>query len=241
MGVDEHLDQLESDGVRLADAATDLGAAVPPCPQWTVRDLVTHLGGVHRWATSIVRDRLEYDPAPGEGDLETPGDRDVIDWFREGHAELMSVLRTADPDVQCYTFFAAPSPLAFWSRRQAHETAIHRADAESAGGGITPFPTDFAADGIGELLTGFAARRRSFSRVDQPRTLALRPSDAEGWTVRLAPDGVRSTPGAEPAEVTVSGTASDLYLWVWNRPATVAVEGDADVAALWHHVRVRWA
>lgn len=241
MNVDEHLHQLQSDGGRLADAATDLGAEVPPCPQWTVRDLVTHLGGVHRWAASIVRDRLDHDPAPGEGDLATPGDRDAVDWFREGHAALVSVLRSADPDVQCYTFFAAPSPLAFWARRQAHETAIHRADAESARDGITAFPTDFAADGIAELLTGFAGRRRSFSRVDRPRTLALRPSDADGWTVKLAPDGVHSAPGAGPAEVTVSGTASDLYLWVWNRPATVVVEGDPDLAALWHHVRVRWA
>lgn len=241
MRADEHLDQLERDGVRLADAATDLAAAVPPCPRWTVRELVTHLGGVHRWAASIVRERLDHDPAPREEDLATPGSRDLIDWFREGHAALVSVLRAADPDVRCYTFFAAPSPLAFWARRQAHETAIHRADAESASGGITPFPADFAGDGIAELLNGFAARRRSFSRVDQSRTLALRPSDADGWTVRLAPDGVHSTPGAGPADVTVSGTASDLYLWVWNRPAAVVVEGDPDVAALWHHVRVRWA
>jgi len=213
---------------------------VPPCPQWTVRDLVTHLGGVHRWATSIVRDGLDHDPAPREEDLATPGDRDVVDWFRDGHAALLSALRAAGPELRCYTFYAAPSPLAFWARRQAHETAIHRADAESAGGAITAFPTDFAADGIAELLTGFAARRRSFSRVDGPRTLGLRPTDAEGWTVTLAPDGVHSTPGSGPAEVIVSGTASDVYLWVWNRPATVVVDGDPDLTELWHHVRVRW-
>jgi uncharacterized protein (TIGR03083 family) len=241
MQIGEHVDQLESDGVRLADAATDLAAAVPPCPQWTVRDLVTHLGGVHRWAASIVRDRLDHDPAPREEDLATPGDRDAVDWFRDGHKALLSALRAADPDLRCYTFFAAPSPLAFWARRQAHETAIHRADAESAGGAITPFPSDFAADGIAELLLGFAARRRSFSRVDRPRTLALRPSDSEDWTVTLASDGVHSAPGAGPAEASVSGTSSDLYLWVWNRPAAVVVEGDQDVVALWHHVRVRWA
>jgi uncharacterized protein (TIGR03083 family) len=240
MDISEHLGQLERDGARLADAATDLDAGVPPCPQWTVRDLVTHLGGVHRWATSIVRDRLDHDPAPREDELATPGDRDVIDWFREGHAALLAALRGADPDLRCYTFFAAPSPLAFWARRQAHETAIHRADAESAGGAITPFPTDFAADGIAELLTGFAARRRSFSRVERPRTLALRPSDAEGWTITLAPDGVHSTPGSGPAEASAIGTASDLYLWVWNRPGAVVMDGDQEVTALWHHVRVRW-
>lgn len=241
MQIGEHLGQLDHDGARLADVATDLGAEVPPCPQWTVRDLVTHLGGVHRWATSIVRDRLDYDPAPREDDLAKPGSRDLVDWFRDGHQALLSALRAAGPDLRCYTFLAAPSPLAFWARRQAHETAIHRADAESAYGAITPFPTDFAADGIAELLLGFAARRRSFSRVDGPRTLALRPSDAEGWTITLAPNGVHSVPGAGSAAANVGGTASDLYLWVWNRPAAVVVEGDRDVVALWHHVRVRWA
>ena len=35
--------------------------------------------------------------------------------------------------MRCFAFLPAPSPLAFWARRQAHETGIHRADVESAG------------------------------------------------------------------------------------------------------------
>ncbi len=217
MEVAEHLAQLEQDGARLASVATSLDAEVPPC------------------------DRLDHDPARRGEDLATPGSRDPVEWFREGHTALLDVLRGADPDLQCYTFLPAPSPLAFWARRQAHETAIHRADAESATGAITPFPTSFATDGIDEMLTGFAARRRSFSRVDGPRTLALRPTDADGWTVTLAPDGVHPESGAGTAEATITGTASDLYLWVWNRPATAVVDGDHDVVALWQHVRVRWS
>jgi uncharacterized protein (TIGR03083 family) len=241
MQVAEYLAQLEDDGVRLADAAAALDAEVLPCRPWTVRDLITHVGGVHRWATSIVRDRLDHDPAPREDDLPVPGRREPVEWFREGHAELLAALRKADSDLQCYTFLPAPSPRAFWARRQAHETAIHRADAESASGAITPFPTSFAADGIDEMINGFARRRRSFRHVDAPRTVALAPHDAEGWTVTLAPDGVRSTPSVAPAEATVSGSASDLYLWLWNRPASVVVAGDEDVAAIWRNVRVRWS
>jgi uncharacterized protein (TIGR03083 family) len=241
MQVAEHLAQLEDDGVRLADAAAALDAEVLPCRPWTVRDLITHVGGVHRWATSIVRDRLDQDPAPREDDLAVPGPREPVEWFREGHAELLATLRTADPDLQCYTFLPAPSPRAFWARRQAHETAIHRADAETAFGAITPFPASFAVDGIDEMINGFARRRRSFRHVDAARTMAVAPDDAEGWTVTLAPDGVRSTPGVTPAEATVSGSASDLYLWLWNRPAPVVVAGDEDVAAIWRNVRVRWS
>jgi uncharacterized protein (TIGR03083 family) len=239
MEIAGHLAQLERDGRRLADATTDLEADIPPCPGWTVRDVVTHTGGVHRWAASIVRDRLDHDPTPPGQDLDQPGSRDPVEWFREGHAALVDTLRSADPDLQCYTLLPAASPRAFWARRQAHETAIHRADVESAAGAITPFPVEFAADGIDEVVNDFATLRRSFRHVDAPRTLALRPDDAEGLTVTLAPDGVRANPGADRADATVSGSASDLYLWLWNRPAGVEVAGDQDVADLWQRIRVR--
>ena len=42
------------DGWPWSSLATDPAAAVPTCPEWTVRDLVRHLGGVHRWATGHV-------------------------------------------------------------------------------------------------------------------------------------------------------------------------------------------
>src|SRR6204780_1534249 len=65
---------------------------------------------------------------------------------------------TGTARTSCCGFLDAPSPLAFWARRQAHEPAIHRADAESAAGDVTPFPAVFAADGIDELLVCFASR-----------------------------------------------------------------------------------
>ena len=61
-----------------------------------------------------------------------PADAGLIAAYRDGHAALVAALRDADPDLECATFMPAPSPLAFWARRQAHETAIHRYDAQSA-------------------------------------------------------------------------------------------------------------
>jgi len=139
------------------------------------------------------------------------------------------------------TFFAAPSPLQFWARRQAHETAVHRADAESATGSITPFAPELAADGIDEMITGFAARKRRFRDIDAARTLAIRPDDADPWRLGIGPDGLHHEDADGPADATVSGSASDIYLWMWNRPASVQLAGDPDVAALWGQIRVRWA
>ena len=46
-----------------------------------------------------------------------------------------SWLRSAPADLDCFTFLPAESARHFWARRQAHETAIHRVDAENAAGG----------------------------------------------------------------------------------------------------------
>jgi hypothetical protein len=43
-----------------------------------------------------------------------------------------------------------------------------------------------------------------------------------------------------PADVTVRGSATDIYLWLWNRPAAVTITGDAAIADRWQQIRVRW-
>jgi uncharacterized protein (TIGR03083 family) len=242
MDVTEFVGHLASEGRLLADAAGRAGwdAPVPPCPDWTVRDLLTHVGGVHRWASAIVRDGLDGERAAQVGSVGSgPPDAELLDWYLAGSSELVAVLRAAPPDVDCFAFLPAPSPLAFWARRQAHETAIHRADAESAAGAITAIDRELAQDGIEEMATGFARRRRRF---DRPGTsLALRATDGASWLAVFGEDGVVVTPDDGPADATVSGTSSDLYLWLWNRPSAAIVRGDADVAAQWGRVRVRWS
>lgn len=243
MDIDEHVTQLESDGALLAAAAESAGLGAPvPATEWTVRELVTHVGGVHRWAADIVS------AAAPSGDtaesravgLPQPDDA-LLDWFLDGHAALIRALRAAPPDLDCFTFLPAPSAHAFWARRQAHETAVHRADAQAAAGLEPVFDVAFAQDGIDELLNGFARRRSN--AIGTPATLTLRASDpGDDWTIRLGGERIESERGAAPsADATVSGRSGDLYLWLWNRPASVMIEGQPDVAELWRGVRVRWS
>src|SRR5207302_9156046 len=108
---------------------------------------------------------------------------------------LVETLRSADPEVRCWSFLPAPSPLAFWARRQAHETAIHRVDAESPNGAITPFDTALAADGVDEMLFGFLGRPSTDdgSGPERPMTLHLHATDTDGeWLVRLSRSGVEA-------------------------------------------------
>ncbi|HEX3705208.1 MAG TPA: maleylpyruvate isomerase family mycothiol-dependent enzyme, partial [Mycobacteriales bacterium] len=231
---------LEREGAELALAAASASLAdpVPGCPDWAVRDLVGHVGYVHRWAAAVVSGRLEGpegDAAAAVGPI--PGDDGLLDWYTEGHQALVDTLRTAPADVACFTFLPAPSPLAFWARRQALETAIHHADACAAANRPVSFAEDLAHDGIDETLLGFGARRREF----EPGSIRLQPGDGPAWRIDLGPEGAKATHDATAgaSDATVAGTPTQVYLWLWNRPTAIDVTGDAEVAERWKRVRVR--
>ncbi|MEU9206422.1 maleylpyruvate isomerase family mycothiol-dependent enzyme [Streptomyces sp. NPDC048415] len=237
MEIAEYLETLGREGQLLAAAATEAGtdAKVATCPGWQMRDLVRHTGMVHRWATAFVAEgHTSYHPDGGLPDLD--GD-ELLAWFREGHRRLVDTLSGASPDVQCWSFLPAPSPLAFWARRQAHETTVHRVDAESAlSGEPTAVATHFAVDGIDELLSGFHVRETSRVRTEEPRVLRVRATDEPDavWTVRLSarpPVSDRDQRG--DADCELAGPAAGLYLALWNRLPFPSVTGDASVAALW--------
>lgn len=251
MDVDDLLDALAREGATYTAAIerAEPDAPVPSCPDWTVRDLVHHTSGVHRWATRVVQDRSD---GPIDDELEAiaggwPSDQDLAPWFRAGHALLVDALRSAPDDLDCWAFLRAPTPLAFWARRQLHETAIHRVDAELASGAVSGVPLEQAVDGIDELLTGFLPRRSSRLRPERPSTIAVQPTDADAaWLVTAGPDGAtteRERPGVA-ADVVVRAPAADLYLVVWNRRDLhgIEVEGDASLLDLWRSsVQVRWS
>lgn len=248
MEIPGFIDQLERHGVRLGEIVdgADLDAAVPSCPEWVVRDLVRHIGGIHRWATTFVSGRTE----PIDADLDElvggwPPDPELGEWYRAGHQVLVDRLREAPADLQCWTFLVAPSPLAMWSRRQAHETAIHRVDAELAVGERTGFDPDFAADGVDEILTAFITRPGRGPRSPEPKTIEVRcPDVGAAWWVSFDAGRCTTAPAGERADAVLSGPAADLYQVLWNRLPyeAVAVQGGRALIDLWRDtVHVRWS
>ena len=181
-----------------------------------------------------------------------PDDAELAGWLRQGCKALADALAAAPADLECWTFLRAPSPLAMWARRQAHETAIHRVDAELAAGAVPgSFAAPFAADGVDELLACFVPRRSTKLRAETPASLrrALhrrRRGLAAAHRARRRHDRVGPGCGvrAPDADCSVRGTAADLYLALWNRagPEALAVEGDRDVLGLFlDQVQVRWS
>jgi uncharacterized protein (TIGR03083 family) len=248
--VGRYVEFLDADGELLATAAASAGphAKVPSCPEWVVRDLVRHIGGVHRWATDIVATpRLE----PWDVDLDEvvstwPDDTELVAWFRSGHRDLVAALRRAPADLQCWTFLAARSPLLMWARRQAHETAIHRIDAELAAGETSQMESIFAVDGIDELLTCFITRKSSRLHADPPRCLRVIATDTgDRWEVRFGTGAVTTvrSDGDVPADATLEGAAGDLYLALWHRRARTALTFTGDtstISSLLDDLHIRW-
>lgn len=242
-----HVACVRREGALLADLAgrAGLDTPVPSCPGWQVRDLLKHLGYVHRWAATYVgeghlswRDRLSEREVLSGG----PVDADLPGWFREGHAGLVRTLEAADPGLACWAFLDAPTPLAFWARRQAHETAIHRVDAGLAGGGATTgagagFSPRFAADGIDEFVMGFLERDSRQGTWRGPLgTLGIHADEGAGqtahWRVVSEPGRFAVARGSGPADCDVTGPAISLYLLLWNRASTDGLEVTGDPAVL---------
>ena len=224
-------------GVVIAGLPPD--APVPSCPGWRVRKLVHHLGRVHRWAALMISEARAEPPSRLDEIIPEgwPSDDDLAGWFREGHLRLAAALEEAPADLRCWTLMEAPSPRDFWARRQAHETSIHRVDAELAAGmDPTGFDAAYAADGIDELLVSFIRRPGRSPSAPGEMTMGVEAVDAsQSWTVSFGLGEARGRRGAGEADCTVSGAASDLFTFLWNRtpPRGLRVAGDWEVLVRW--------
>lgn len=201
-----------------------LDAPVPGCPGWSVAELGRHTGGVHRWAaTALTTDRPPAEPTGPADDRLVPG------WYAEGAAELRRALAATPPGTACWTFDRDDRTAGFWRRRQAHEAALHRWDAESAlhadgtaGPRIDPAT---ALDGVDEVLTVFLPRQVRLGRLpDTPGWVEL-VADEDGGPRAVATGDPSGQPGGR-----VTGPAEALLLLLWRRVGTdhpgLRVEGD---------------
>ena len=220
------------DGVAFAEAcaAAGLDRPVPSCPGWTVADLLRHLTEVHHFWQVIVserRDTWEAFERPAR-----PADADLPAVYLAGLDQALAVLSAVDPAQPNWTW--TTDHTAGWViRRMAHETAMHRWDAEDAAGGLSSVDPELASDGIDEFLTWFIGdAAEGAAPVDG--SVHLHCTDVAGeWTVRRSFSGFDVTREHAKGDAALRGAASDLLLALWRRrPLTsVDVVGDAGVAA----------
>ena len=206
---------------------------MPHLGRWKARDVIAHLGGVHRWATRIVASASMDGPGFRKSKLDG---EELLDWFDEGVEHLVAELGQHDPDDPCPNFNpGSPGVVRFWYARQLHETSIHRWDVESAFGDPEPIHRNTAAHGIAEYLDVFIRTRGKqtltgplrVTSTDVERSFLLTPAAKPG-RIDIEFGGTRAT------EAEIAGRASDVLLHLWGRrsfdDAEVTVTGDAVVA-----------
>ena len=238
MDRDTYLEQLARDGGRMAELARgDLTAAVPTCPDWTLRDLLVHTGQVHRWQTEA--GRVDAGTFPDMSNAEQPpdDDADFADWFQRGVDEAVATLSTIDPDERRWTWThpEGGDTAQWYFRRIAQETIVHRIDAELAAGEVTDVDPAMAADGVDELLEVFLPLYAGRPVGGTGQTLHLHATDTEGeWLLTFQADRIDSARGHAKGDAAVRAGARDLLLLAWGRAALGDTEtfGDESVVAL---------
>ncbi|MCM6773735.1 maleylpyruvate isomerase family mycothiol-dependent enzyme [Nocardia sp. CDC159] len=228
---------------RLAELYLDADPAtpIPTCPDWTLANLVAHVGGGHRWAAAMITDRatefLDFAQVP---EIRRP--REVAAaaaWLREGARVVIDAIDATGPEVPVWTPFSQPRPSEWWVRRRLHETTAHRADALLALGREVDLDPALAADGISELLGLMAMGSPRFGTpLDEGITLSLHATDdADHWRIRRSGSVIEWDADTAPTTAELAATAADLFLVLLRRipveQPRVRISGDPSVVTTW--------
>ncbi|NMO57114.1 maleylpyruvate isomerase family mycothiol-dependent enzyme [Actinoplanes sp. TBRC 11911] len=210
--------------------APGIDVSVPGCPDWTLFDLVDHLGAVQRaWAVIVTAADPSVHPDLGEREVEG----ELLEWSAESTSLLLAALRAVGPDSPAWAWWdsdGAPHTSGAIARHQVQEAAVHAFDAQEAAGVVEPLPGVIAVDGVGEFL---AVPLRSLGEwPHRPARIRFDATDGPSWTVDLTATGAVLDPAASGEPVaTVRAPASDLVLALYGRKPydDLDVDGDRDV------------
>ena len=241
MDHEEHCDVLEVEIDHFANTleVAPLAARVPSCPDWSVEDLAQHVGKIHRWAEHLVRvransyvssDAVVVDSSPVNAE-----------WVRDGGARLVATLRASDPDCAMWAW-GQDQHVRFWSRRQLHETLVHRMDLDLAVGLAPETDARIAIDGIDEFLVnlksaaGFSPKVTELHGSGEVLHLVTTDADAD-WSIKLLPDGFELTHETSSPTSSLRGPSTELVLVLYRRlPLTstqVTSTGRQDLIDFW--------
>ncbi len=242
-----HCNEIEAQADLFADHldGADLTAPVPSCPDWTVVQLARHVDAGLRWARHIIATRAAS-PPPDTAMRVLSAEVDhssgeLGSAIRSAAGELAATLRKAGPAAQMW----CPVPdggSAFFARRFAHETAMHRADAALALGIDYVLPTFLAADGVEEWLElgclpfHFDVHPWMRELLGPGRTIALHATDTgDDWLLDFTGDVIAWRRGSEPAPAALCGPVTDLLLVLYRRRPVTAIEvrGDDELVDFW--------
>lgn len=238
----EYLAHFEADFARLRELALSGNRPVPTCPGWSTVDLADHVARVYYHQAFVVKNGRK--PEDGEHLPEFVFQDSPTRFLGQAFDALRKALDpTRSPDREVWTWDPASNTVDFWFRRMAHETLIHRFDAEVALGATTELNSDVSLDGVDEVLSWLPLLPEwANGRIEPvgPVTITIDGSRPLSYSLNLTAHTceatVAPTSTATPA-VRIIGAAPDVNLFIWGRmPITnrrLIVDGEAaDVTRL---------
>ncbi len=224
----------------------DPARRVPSCPDWTLGQLLRHVGAGVEWAAEIVRTRATG-PLPDDAlrlldGYQSHAPEPLAAEVVAGARALAEALGESGPDADMWTAVPGETPR-FWARRFTHELLVHRADAALAADVEYTAAADVARDALDEwmelhtlpMMFDFQPRLRDLLGPD--RTLhfhATDVGDAE-WVVDLTGEVITWRRAHEKSTVAARGPLTDLLLVVYGRRSVdvLDVVGDRALLDFW--------
>lgn len=204
-------------------SAPSLEVQVPTCPEWTLSDLVQHLGqGRRRWAAVVVAGPSTVDPASratqGIGTSEEtasvkaePPGREALDaWLAASTQALLDALRQAGPDRGCWTWWdtsQSPQTCGAVARHQLQEISVHTYDAQLSVGAAQPLPDEVALDGVEDFLSTCVATTTAWPH--DPAVVDYHATEGRSWRLWLSGDGARFARLPEPVSTGSTAAGED--------------------------------
>jgi uncharacterized protein (TIGR03083 family) len=222
----------EGEGI-VSAGAIDLDVAVPTCGDWTMRDLLAHVGSVYRRATTAVTERATTQV----GWVSPPDDLpDVSAYLAEALDDLVHALSDSDAQAPVWNWSGDNQTAQFWARRMAHESAVHRYDAQRAHGLAQPIDADLACDGMDELVDLVLPRIVGRDQPELPTgTYHFVSTDGSEWVLKSGEDGLERLSAPRNVDVTITGPASAVLLAACGRVKWASLEtaGDEKLLTEW--------
>ena len=219
---EQYLIHLNADYQLLAEAIPESPVEVPSCPGWSTNDLAKHMAHVYLGQAYVVetgsqaenKEHLALYPRTYDA-------MEFMTWGFEAITKALDINRTERPT---WSWHHSDQSVDFWFRRMAHETVIHRIDAEQAVSTVSKIDEAFALDGVDEVLD-FLPLMGSWPEVPNidfgiVSIVASTKNGSKVWDLNFT-DKAATVSAADQANASarlvISGDAEAMDLYLWGR------------------------
>ena len=209
----------------------DPALPVPSCPDWTLADLVEHVGSTQQWVAALTEGRVvepqaafavAWEKAPAQPTAWT-------DWLHRSADRAAAAFAEASSGAEIFDPSGGGDGLTFWQRRLFGEISVHRIDAALTVGEPYELSAPLAGVAVDDWLdtissAGWSANVPGFADAmrGDGQTVAWVADDIErSWILRRGEAPLTLTrDGGAPvatADATVRAAAVDLLHVVSRR------------------------